>query len=118
MKTIKQNIERNVFVYAQARTSYELENMEPGELPFTYRVKEFDYGDENCVRILEQAVLIAIPAGIDLTIECMKNLEEKIVAVQKDADDEIKDLRGRISALALIEYKPQENTDDTTVHAD
>ena len=113
MKTKKQVIEREVFVFAEAKTQYELDNLRSDELPFKYIVKAYDYGDETCIRIMEQPVLITIPDGIDITLECIKNLEEKITAIQEEADKDIKDLRERIRSLALIEYQPSESTDDT-----
>lgn len=106
MKTTEETIQRPVYVFAEAKTEYQLDNLEPGELPYDYKVKSFDYGDEGSVRIMEQEILIKIPAGIDITMECIRNLEEKIVAVEKKADEEVANLRKRIKALALIEYKP------------
>lgn len=108
MKTEAETIERTVYVFAEAKSQHQLDNLDPGELPFEYKVKQYDYGDESCVRVHEQQISVHIPAGIDLTLECVKNLEEKIVSVQKNADDEIADLRTRIKALALIEYKPDD----------
>lgn len=107
MKTTKENIERTVYVFAEAKTQYELENLEAGELPFTYKVKQYDYGDESSVRIMEQPIILTIPEGIDITLECVKNLEEKIVALEADCKKEVAELRERIRSLALIEYKPE-----------
>lgn len=107
MKTQAQTLERKVFLYAEAKSQYQIDNLEPGELPFEYRVKEFDYGDESCVRIHEQAILVQVPEGIDITLACIKNLEEKITKIEEDAAIEVADLRKRIKALALIEYKPE-----------
>ena len=107
MKTEAETIERTVYVFAEAKTKHQLDNLAPGELPFEYKVKQYDYGDESSVRVHEQEISVHIPAGIDLTLECVRNLEEKIICVQKDADAEIADLRQRIKALALIEYKPE-----------
>jgi len=106
MKTKNEVIERTVYVYAEAKSQYEIDNLDPGEAPFTFRIKEFDYGDESCVRIHEEPISVMIPAGIDITLECVKNLEERIEVVRKEADKEIEDLRARIRQLALIEYKP------------
>lgn len=110
MKTECETINRTVYVYAQAKSKYQLESLEPGELPFDYIVKGYDYGDESCVRITEVPVAITIPAGIDITVECIKNLQEKIDAVRKQAEKDIKELEERIRNLALIEYRP--GTDD------
>lgn len=107
MITTKENIERSVYIFAVAKTQYQLENLAEGELPFEYRVKAYDFGDETCVRIMEQPLIITIPEGIDITLECVKNLEEKIVAVEKEAALEVADLRKRIRALALITYQPE-----------
>jgi hypothetical protein len=107
MKTKAEAIDRTVYVFAEAKTPHQLENLSPGELPFEYRVKQYDYGDESSVRVHEQKITVHIPGGIDLTLECVKNLEEKIIDVQKTADADIQDLRARIKALALIEYKPE-----------
>jgi len=112
MKTTKENIERTVYVFAEAKTSYELENLEVGELPFTYKVKQYDYGDESCVRIMEQAIILTIPEGIDITLECVKNLEEKILALEAECVKEVAELRERIRNLALIEYKPDATPED------
>lgn len=107
MKTTRQTIEREVFVYAEAKSQYIIDHLKPGELPFEYIVKSYDYGDETCIRIMEQPVLITIPDGIDITIACIKNLEEKIEAVQQQADKDIEDLKERIRSLALLEYNPE-----------
>jgi hypothetical protein len=68
-------------------------------------VKAYDYGDETQVRIMELPITYTIPADIDITLECVKNLREKIVAVRKEAENEVKDLEERIKQLSLIEYK-------------
>ena len=108
MRTVKTKIERKVYIYAEAKTAHEIENLGPNELPFTYSVKSYDYGDESSVRIMEIPVFITIPEGIDITMECIKNLEEKIIAVQAAAKKEVEELRKRISALARLEYHPVE----------
>jgi hypothetical protein len=108
MKTTKENIERTVYVFAEAKSPNEIENLEPGERPFEYRVKQYDYGDEKSVRIMEQAIILTIPEGIDITLECIRNLEEKIVAVEQECQEKVRELRERIRSLALIEYKPEE----------
>lgn len=107
MKTKKESLRTTVYVYAKPKTKWEIEQLKPGELPWEYRVKDFDYGDESSVRIMEHEILIPIPDGIDITSQCILNLKEKIVAVQKQAEDDIKDLNDRISRLALIEYQPE-----------
>lgn len=106
MKTERQTITRNVYVFAEAKSKYQIEKLNPGELPFEYIIKAYDYGDEKCVRIMEQPVSIVIPEGIDITLECVKNLQEKIDAIRKDSAKQIKELEERIRALTLIEYKP------------
>lgn len=115
MKTKNETITRNIYVYAQALGKYQLENLAPGELPFKYEVKGYDYGDETQVRILEVPVTIHIPAGIDVTVECIKNLQEKIDAVRKQAEKDIKNLEERIRSLALIEYRPGNDVVGDTV---
>jgi hypothetical protein len=102
-------------VYAQAKSKYQIENLKPDELPWEYRVKDFDYGDEASVRIMEHEILIPIPDGIDITAQCIMNLKEKIVAVEKQAKEDIKDLNDRIRNLALIEYKPDNDERDALV---
>lgn len=109
MKTIRENLRTTVYVYAQAKSKWAIDRLEPGELPWEYRVKDFDYGDESSVRIMEHEILIPIPADIDVTTKCIENLREKIIAVQKQADEDIKDLNERIRNLALIEYRPDPN---------
>lgn len=109
MKTIRENLRTTVYVYAQAKSKWAIDRLEPGELPWEYRVKDFDYGDESSVRIMEHEILIPIPADIDVTTKCIENLREKIIAVQKQADEDIKDLNERIRNLALIEYRPDSN---------
>ena len=106
MKTKQETITATVYIYAKAKTKYQLKNLEPGELPFQYEVKDYDYGDEASVRIMEHEITIPIPGGIDVTQKCIENLREKISAVEKQARKDIEDLNDRISRLALIEYKP------------
>lgn len=106
MKTEETRVDGAMYVFATAKSSYELDNLEPGELPFTYELKSYDYGDENCVRVHEIPVTGLVPAGIDITIACIKNLEEKIEALEKECAKEVEKLRVRIKALALIEFKP------------
>lgn len=113
MKTKQENLRTTVYVYAQAKSKYQIEQMKPGELPWEYRVKDFDYGDESSVRIMEHEILIPIPADIDVTTKCIENLKEKINAVQKQAEEDIQDLNDRIRNLALIEYRPEEPVDGT-----
>lgn len=107
MLTSKETLRTTVYVYAQAKSKYACQNLKPGELPFEYRVKDFDYGDESSVRIMEHEILIPIPDGIDITTKCIENLREKIVAIRKDTEKEVKDLEERIRNLALIEYRPE-----------
>lgn len=106
MKTTQETIRTTVYVYAQPKTKYQLENLAEGELPFTYHVKDYDYGDETSVRIMEHEILLPIPAGIDITAQCILNLKEKINAVKKQAEDDVADLNQRIRDLSLLEYKP------------
>jgi len=107
MKTIRENLQATVYVFAKPKTEWELSRSEPNELPWKYEVKAYDYGDESCVRIMEHEILVPIPAGIDVTTECIANLKEKINAIEKQAKADIDDLHERIRALALIEYKPE-----------
>lgn len=115
MKTKQETLRTTVFVYAHAKSKYEIENLKPDELPWEYRVKDFDYGDESSVRIMEHEILIPIPDGIDITSQCIMNLREKIVAVEKQAKADIQDLNDRIRNLALIEYKPDNDERDALV---
>lgn len=110
MKTEAQLLRTTVYVFAKAKTQYEIDNLKPGELPWEYRVKDYDYGDETSVRIMEHEIIVPIPEGIDITRECVKNLREKIVAVEEKAKKDIKDLNDRIAKLALIEYQPESDT--------
>jgi len=106
MKTEKTTVTGTIYVFAKAKSDYVLENLEPGELPFTYEIKSYDYGDESCVRLHEQQISITVPDGIDITMECVKNLNERIEAVEEKAKRDVADLQARIKAIALIEYKP------------
>lgn len=115
MLTQRENLRTTVYVYAKAKSPYMLDNLEPGELPYEYRVKDFDFGDESSVRIMEHEILIPIPEGIDITTQCIANLKEKIVAVEREAKEAVKDLNDRIRNLALIEYRPEP---DQTVGTD
>jgi len=110
MKTEAQLLRTTVYVFAKAKTQYEIDNLKPGELPWEYRVKDYDYGDETSVRIMEHEIIVPIPEGIDITRECVKNLREKIIAVEEKAKKDIKDLNDRIAKLALIEYQPESDT--------
>ena len=58
-----------------------------------------------------------IPEGIDITRECVKNLREKIIAVEEKAKKDIKDLNDRIAKLALIEYQPEPDDAQYEQHA-
>jgi len=107
MKTNQEVFRTTVYVYAKAKSKYRLEKLEAGELPWEYEVKGYDYGDESSVRIMEHEILVPIPEGIDVTQECIKNLKEKIDAVEKEAKKEVADLQERIRNLALIEYRPE-----------
>ena len=109
MKTTAQTLHAKVYVYARAKTPHQLENLQPGELPYTFDVKDYDYGDEKSVRILEFETDIPIPAGIDITAKCIENLKEQINAANKAHQDLIEDLNDRIRNLALIEHHPEPN---------
>ena len=108
MKTTKQVINSTVYLFADAKSQYCIDNLQPGELPFEYEVRSYDYGNETCVRLMEFPITLTVPEGIDITLECIKNLKEKIVAVQDAADLEIADLNERIRGLALIEHQPDD----------
>jgi hypothetical protein len=110
VKTTEETIRATVYVYARAKTPYQLENLSEGELPYDYHVKDYDYGDESSVRICAQDILLQIPAGIDVTQKCIENLKEKIRAVEEQAKKDIEDLNKRIRDLSLIEFQP-ENVD-------
>lgn len=111
MKTKQEAYRTTVYVYAQAKSKYQIDKLKPGELPWEYRVKDFDYGDESSVRIMEHEILVPIPADIDVTTKCIENLKEKIDAVKKQAEEDIADLNERIRNLALIEYRPEPEID-------
>ena len=105
MKTKSESIVATVYVYAKAKSQWQLENLKPDEMPFDYHVKDYDYGDESSVRIMEQEITLNIPADIDITAACISNLQEQIVAIRQKASKEIEDLSQRIRDLSLIEYK-------------
>jgi len=107
MKTQRTLVEGTMFVFAKAKSEYELDNLEPGDLPFKYELKSYDYGDEDCVRLHEFAVSDYVPDGIDITLKCIENLKEQITVIEEDAKKAVKKLEDRIKALALIEYKPE-----------
>lgn len=115
MKTDGRTITSKVYIFAEMKTNWELDHLEDGGLPFKFRVKDFDYGNENCVRIMEYEVDIPIPAGIDLTEKCIENLREKIRAVEEECKTEVADLQQRIRNLSLIEYKPEASDNDEYV---
>ena len=112
MKTERTKVEGNMFVFAVAKSDYELENLNPGDLPFSYKLKSYDYGDENAVRVHEFPVTGTIPSGIDITLKCIENLREQIEAIETKAKKDVAGLEKRIKALALIEYKPDVPAED------
>lgn len=109
MKTEKTKVEGSMYVFATTKPDWELDNLEPGDLPFYYEIKSYDYGDERSVRIHEQNVIVTIPSGIDVTLACIDNLKEQIEVVRKEAEEKVENLEKRIRALALIEYQPEED---------
>ena len=106
MKTERTLVEGKMFVFAKAKSEFQLEQCVPGDLPFDYVLKSYDYGDEDCVRLHEFDVSDYLPDGIDITLKCVENLKEQMVAIEKKAKADIKDLEARIRSLALIEYIP------------
>ena len=108
MKTKRTQVEGTMYVFAKAKSDYQLDNLDPGELPFEYVLKSYDYGDEDCVRLHEFPVSDYLPEGIDITLKCVENLREQIVAIEKTTAIKIRDLEKRIRHLALIEYKPKD----------
>lgn len=112
MKTKSESITATVYVYAKAKSKWQLENLKPDEMPFEYNVKDYDYGDESSVRIMEQEITLNIPADIDITAACISNLQERIIAVRQQASKEIENLSQRIRDLSLIEYKCDQSTTD------
>lgn len=112
MKTSRMKIEGTCYVFAKAKSDYQLENLKPGELPFRYEIKSYDYGDENCVRLCEFPVSTYIPNGIDITLACVDNLKELIEVLEKEHATKIEELNDRIKALALIEYRPDDVTSE------
>lgn len=111
MKTQRTKVEGTMYVFAQAKSEYELSKLKPGELPFKYKLKSYDYGDESCVRLHEFPVSSYIPDGIDITLKCVENLKEQIVALEKETAEKVAELNERIKALALIEYRPEQADD-------
>ena len=108
MKTERTKVEGTMYVFAKAKSEYQLKNLETDELPFQYVLKSYDYGDEDCVRLHEFEVSDYLPEGIDITLKCVENLKEQIIAVEQKAKKDIADLNARIKALALIEYRPDD----------
>lgn len=106
MKTKRTLVEGTMYVFAKAKSQYQLDNLEPGELPFEYVLKSYDYGDEECVRLHSFQCNDYLPEGIDITLKCVENLKERIIAVRKQADEDVAELESRIKRLALIEYQP------------
>ena len=107
MKTKRTLVEGNMYVFAKAKSEFQLEDLKPGELPFDYVLKAYDYGDEDCVRLHEFKVSDYLPDGIDITLKCVENLKEQIEEAEKEFKRKVKDLEARIRSLALIEYKPE-----------
>jgi hypothetical protein len=116
MKSTPATIKAKVYVFAEPKTKYQLENLEPGELAYRYVVKSYDFGNEDSVRLLEHEIEVAVPGGIDITSACIQNLKERIDAIEKDAKKEIEDLEQRILDLALIEYRPEPEDDGPIAH--
>lgn len=107
MKTERTEITRDVYVFVVPKSDWEINSLEPGELPYRYEVKSYDYGSESSVRIHKCPVTVTIPAGIDITMECISNLREQISEIRKKADTDIENLEERIRRLALLEYNPE-----------
>ena len=112
MKTERTEVTGTMYVFAKAKSEYELDHLDPGELPFRYILRSYDYGDEDCVRLHEFEVSSFLPEGIDITLKCVENLREQIVKIQEEAKTKVRELEDRIKALALIEYRPEPETDN------
>lgn len=116
MKSTPATIKAKVYVFAEPKTKYQLENLEANELAYRYVVKSYDFGNEDSVRLSEHEIEIAVPGGIDITSACIQNLKERIDAITKDAEKDIKDLEQRIRDLVLIEYRPDPEEADPVAH--
>ena len=122
MKTKGNDVAKGkVYVFATPKTQWMIENLEPGELPYTYKIKDWDYGCEGQVRVCEYEVEIPVPGGVDLTALCIEQLKEQIDGIKKESAEQIRDLEARISALALLEHNPVgdgEGSDNIIIHDD
>jgi hypothetical protein len=108
MKTERTLVTGNMYVFAKAKSEYQLGNLKENELPFDYVLKSYDFGDEDCVRIHEFPVQDYLPEGIDITLKCVENLQEQIIELEKKTKNKVKELTARIRALALIEHQPSD----------
>lgn len=106
MKTEETVVNGVMYVFAEPKPAYEIESLDPGELPFIYILKSYDYESEDSVRVCEFPVTGTVPAGIDITMKAIEGFREKIVEVQKEADRKILRLEDKIKALLLITYQP------------
>ncbi len=106
MKTEATVVNGVMYVFAEPKTSWEIESLESGELPYRFTLKSYDYESEDSVRVCEFPVTGTVPAGIDITMKAIEGFREKIVDIQKDADRRIEKLEDKIKALLLITYQP------------
>lgn len=106
MKTERTEVTSTLYVFATLKQPFALSNMEPGDLPYSYEVKSFDWGGESSVRLHEFEVMTVIPAGIDITMKCIENLKELITKTERETVAKVAELEERIRAISLIEYKP------------
>ena len=47
MKTEETVVKGTMYVFATPKSAYLIENLEPGELPYTYDLKSYDYESED-----------------------------------------------------------------------
>lgn len=112
MKTEKTKVDGHMYVFAVPKPTYELEALEPEDLPYTYTMRSFDYaGDDDAVAVHDFPVSGEVPAGIDIVMKAIEGLRERIKTVESEAAAEVIVLEKKIKALALIEYKPEETED-------
>lgn len=108
MKTEQHVVNKTMHLHAIPKSSHELQNLEDGDLPYRYKLWEWDsYGSEETAYVGEVEVTFIVPGGVDLRMGVIESLQNKLEAKEKEFLKFKREIEERIKELRLIGYDPR-----------
>jgi len=111
-KTTAEIITEEVHVWAIPRTKWEIEQSEDG-CPFEYVIRLTEPYQDGAIKLHTAEVIVSLPEGIPLLDKAIETLKEAIDTERKNSRERVEAMQKQIDTLALIEYQPEPEPDDS-----